>query len=93
MRPEQVEDVVARVKHAVDAFTHRRPNPWGLNATSSALRWAQECQKQAQGAAEQADAEVARAHDQMRQAREELRGVRSSRSWRYTRFLRRMSGP
>lgn len=88
---ERVEDVGILVKQAADAQGHSRPAGLANHAAATALRLAEQIQSDARRERELAAADVARAYEQMRDAREELRGVRGSRSWRYTRLLRRIT--
>jgi len=90
---DRLEEVVTRTKHAAYAFSERQPNRWASQALESSMRLADKHRVASVERDARATEEVRRAQAQMRQAREELRAVRHSRSWRYTRFLRQLSGP
>jgi hypothetical protein len=91
--PARLEEVVTRTEHATDAFIGRRPNRWANHAFASSMRLVDNYRTASLERDALAVADIRRAHAQMRQAREELLAVRRSRSWRYTRFLRQLSGP
>ena len=87
----RAEDVAIMVKRALEAQRRRHGAGLADHAAASALRLAAHVQDEAQRDRETAAAAVARAYEQMQQARDELRGIRASRSWRYTRSLRRVT--
>lgn len=91
VREDQVTAVSLRLQEAADAFQRRKTNAWAERALRGATAAAGEWKRQRLRDQAEAAQEVARAHDQMRHAQEQLRQVRLSRSWRYTRILRRVT--
>lgn len=88
---DRVSEIEALLRQACDAFAGRTVNPWAQAGIDAALRVAGQARERAIHQQQQSAAQVDRAYEQMRQARDELRGVRSSRSWRYTGLIRKLS--